>query len=80
MENFQSFIAKQAMPFGNHMLPRKSDLQNIATYASSMGAHTGPTIPVNANGTRKTELQRQVSTSLRKAEKEAVLLTRTLRS
>ena len=33
--------------------PRKSDLQNIATYARSMGAHTRPTIPVSVVSTRK---------------------------
>jgi hypothetical protein len=60
--------------------PRKPVSPEIATYARSMGAHTHSTIPVSVVSTRKTELKSLVSAPLRKAEREVIPLTRTLRS
>jgi hypothetical protein len=60
--------------------PRKSVLQKIASYARSMGAHTQPTVPVSVVSMRKTELKSLVSAPLRKAEREVIPRTRTLRS
>jgi hypothetical protein len=60
--------------------PRKSVLQKIATSARSMGARTGPTVPVSVVSMRKMERRSLVSAPLRKAEREVIPLTRTLRS
>jgi hypothetical protein len=60
--------------------PRKSVSQKIVTHARSMGAHTGPTIPVSVISMRKMELKGLVSAPLRKAKREVIPLTRTSRS
>ncbi len=60
--------------------PRKSILPKIATSARSMGAHTQPKVPVSVVSMRKTKLRNLVSAPLRKAEREVIPLTRTLRS
>jgi hypothetical protein len=60
--------------------PRKFVSPKIATSARSMGARTRPTIPVSVVSMRKTELKNLVSVPLRKAEREVIPRTRTLRS
>jgi hypothetical protein len=59
---------------------RKYVSPKIATSARSMGAHTQPTVLVSIVSMRKTELRNLVSVPLRKVEREAIPLTRTLRS
>ena len=60
--------------------PRKSVLPKIAISARSMGVHTRPTILVSVVSMRKMELKSLLSVPLRKAEREVIPLTRTLRS